>query len=80
LELRVSFRGAKIKNDIKAFLRFNFWTFFSLIILIFHFSSGLDDQNCYRAVERYDIQENLWVQVADMTTPRGGVAVAAYGL
>ena len=47
--------------------------------MIFLFS-GLDDQNCYKTVERYDIQENVWVQVADMNTPRGGVAVAAYGL
>jgi hypothetical protein len=41
--------------------------------------SGLDDQNCYKTVERYDIEANQWTHVADMNAPRGGVAVATYG-
>ena len=40
---------------------------------------GLDDQNCYKAVERYDIELNQWTHVAEMNVPRGGVAVATYG-
>lgn len=38
---------------------------------------GLDDSTCFDTVERYDIEHNTWSTVASMSTPRGGVAVAA---
>lgn len=38
---------------------------------------GLDDSTCFDTVERYDIEHNTWSTVAQMSTPRGGVAVAA---
>ena len=40
---------------------------------------GLDDVNCYRAVERYDPQSDEWNEVTSLKSPRGGVGVAALG-
>lgn len=51
--------------------------YFLNVITIF---SGLDDQNCYKTVERYDIELNRWTTVSDMNVPRGGVAVTTYGI
>ena len=40
---------------------------------------GLDDVNCYRAVERYDPQSDEWTEVASLRSPRGGVGVTTRG-
>ena len=40
---------------------------------------GLDDLNCYRAVERYNPESDEWTEVASLMSPRGGVGVAPLG-
>lgn len=68
------FTPLEVVNSLNCF----FQTFFLLIYI--DFFPGLDDQNCYKTVERYDIELNQWSQVQDMNNPRGGVAVATFGI
>ena len=50
-----------------------------LFVLLLPSSGGLDDVNCYRAVERYDPQSDEWNEVTSLKSPRGGVGVVALG-